>query len=234
MTDQPDQGNQPEIKEAFNLSMIGEGKKYANVSDADKALEHSQNHITTLEAEQKGLRAQLQTAQEQLISAKTVEDVLSKFETSKQNAEKINDDPSSVTQQSETKPLLANEQVIGLVESVLNKRDHELRANSNIDAVSATLVEKFGDATKDVVLRKQTELGIDLKEIAAKSPKAALALFEGATIKPPQPNTTGSINTATLSSGKVSHYREDPEWKKAVAAGDFSISMAIAQQYLNN
>lgn len=217
-----------EHKEAAksDFLMVGEGKKYKDFNEADKALKHSQEHISHIETENDFLRKQLEELNAKLTSAKTVEDVLSKLEK--------NDVVSSVETPSmnNAKPTFSDENVLDLVNKALSQREKEALMNKNVMEVKDQLISKFGDRAKDVFNKRQAELGVDLNSLAASSPKAVMEFFHNVKVDVPVKSESSSVNTSNFSTSKIENYQDDPEWKQAILKGDFKKAMRTAEKYI--
>lgn len=174
-------------------------QKYATVSDAINSIPNAQGHISKLESELKELREALAKEREEAAKVVTPE-------------------PTQTSQDAS----IGEEQVVGLVDQVLSQREKQAKAIENRTAVASTLVEKFGstEAAEKAYNQKALEMGIAvemLNDIAATSPKAVLAYFEGASSSAPA-ITEGSVNTASMSFAP----KEQPKGKNPLLTGNMS------------
>lgn len=161
--------------------LVGPGKKYATVEKALEALVHSQNHISTLEQEQRLLR-------EKAEKALTTEQV---YETMQELLRKERETLAPVSLDEAT--------LSGVLDRKLEERDTAKVQKANVDAVTSALKEKYGDKAQEVYDAKAKELGVGvgfLNSVSKQSAQAALELFG---LKPKAPSgpahVRGSINT---------------------------------------
>lgn len=169
---------------------IGEGKKYADVQSADQAFGHLNSHVATLEEENSKLRESVQTA-------KTVDDVIESIKQNTLEAKKVD----SETPDSGQQPVKFNEDaIIEKAVARINEQEAVKVMEENGRLVEETLAEQYGEKAGEVFREKQKQLGIDLSDLARKSPTAVLEYFKA----PDQPtrmdSSRGSVNTATLTS----------------------------------
>lgn len=162
--------------------LIGEGKKYASVEEALKALPHAQKHISTIEEENKRLREKAEGGQSAEEVLRTVQELL--------KAEK------------QATPALAGmdeSSVAAILDRKLAQKALEDTAKANVSAVTTALRAKFGDKAEEMYKAKAAELGVSvsfLNDVAKASPKAALEMFS---LKVPvTTSSNGSVNTEVL------------------------------------
>ena len=157
--------------------LVGEGKKYATVEDLAKGAVNAQQHIGTLEQETAVLR-------EQSSSAKSIEDVL----------KAIQGTPPAPTQQPAADPQPAAQQpgelsVAEQITAAFTQRD-QLSVAQTQDQNRATLVadlgKTYGADAVNVFNQVGAELGLDLDELAGKSPAAVMKLIASARPAPQQ------------------------------------------------
>lgn len=161
-------------------------QKYKSVDQALEALAHSQNHIQTLEQENRQNKErleQLQAEKERIDNLeRTIEELTTR--TSKDNQ-------SQETPQSDS----LNEDVVAdLVSREIQKRETVATAKKNVEQVQASLNEKFGDRAAEIVREKAKKLGTTTEkigELASENPQLVLSLFEENSGGGPA-NTTGS------------------------------------------
>lgn len=142
-------------------TLVGEGKKYRDVSELAKAYVNADSHIEELRRDLAQARA-------------------------KSDAEK-NQEPVVPTQQQQSDPTPAvterpqsNEDLRTLVGRELEALTESKRFEQNVESTAQTLIEHFGDAQKanQAVKDKARELGVSpdwLRDSAARSPKAFYA-----------------------------------------------------------
>mgnify|MGYP003631509838 CR=1 FL=1 len=156
--------------------LVGEGKKYATVEDLAKGAVNAQQHIGTLEQETANLR-------EQTSSAKSIEDVLKAIQGTPQTPVQ----QPAADQQPAATP--GEGTVAEQIAAAFNQRDQQSVAQTQ-DQNRATLVKDLGatygaDAV-NVFNQVGAELGLDLDELAGKSPAAVMKLIASARPAPQQ------------------------------------------------
>ena len=169
----------PEVTGADALAeLVGEGKKYATVEDLAKGAVNAQHHIGTLEQETATLR-------EQSVQAKSVEDVLAAIKGTTQ-APAQQEQPAA-DQQPAAQPdkLTIAEQIA----AAFQERDTKVIADT-ADQNRATVIKDLGAkyGADAAVLYEQVgnDLGINLDELAGKSPTAVMKLIADARPAPQQ------------------------------------------------
>ena len=168
--------------------LVGEGKKYADVPTALKALLASQQHINTIQAENEQLR-------EVVKKSKTVDDIF----------DVVSNQSNQQESQRQTTPVDSGK-VVTEVLDVLKKQDEEKSAANNVKAASDQLVAlNSGDkeAARKALEKKANELGVGvdfLVSVAAKSPKAFMSYFgqTQAQTESGSSSTDSSVNAQSL------------------------------------
>jgi len=158
-------------------------QKYATVSDAISSIPHAQDHI-------KSLTEKVREMEEQLKQAKKVDDIMERVESTQAAKEQ----PSSKQELDETK-------IAQLLEAQLTEREKRVQMEQNINSVSSTLKEQFGDKAEEKYKAKAAELGLDLETfngLSATSPKAVLHYFGVAKQDSNSGTYKSSVNTAAF------------------------------------
>lgn len=154
--------------------LIGEGKKYQNTEEALKALYHSQNHISTIEEENKEMR-------EQIKSHESAKELLDEMKNSSTPTGETNIDPSAINQ---------------MISENLTQREQQQKLTDNMQFVDKQMKQLYGDKAENVLTSKATELGMSIDQmanVAANSPNAFLNWFEQ--VKPDgSPNLSSNLN----------------------------------------
>lgn len=148
-------------------SLVGEGKKYATAEEMAKGMFHSQQHIGTLEQENAGMR---DTANK----AKGVDDILAALKGQQQQPAGDNQPPAD---QQEQGPASAS--VEDLIAQAFDARDAKSRISqeeTNKQSVIDSLAKTYGHQASQVYAAVASDLGLDLDQLAAKSPAAVLKL----------------------------------------------------------
>lgn len=161
-------------------------QKYATTEDALKALQHSQTHIQTIEAEAVALKAEVarRTAAEEVLEAIRKE--------ATPNKEVTTPTPEFDVSKIDT-----------LVERKLQAVAQQQTASHNTKQVTSAMTEKFGDQAEKVFIAaaEANSISLDqLNKLAAVSPQAVLKLvgMETATRPAPVYNTSGTVNTEAM------------------------------------
>lgn len=166
----------PEITGADALAeLVGEGKKYATVEDLAKGAVNAQHHIGTLEQETSTLR-------EQSGQAKSIEDVLAAIKGTSLQPEQ---QPAADQQPAATPDSTVAEQIA----AAFQERD-QLSVTQTQDQNRATLISDLGKlyGAEAATLYTQVgkDLGLNLDELAGKSPAAVMKLIADARPAPQQ------------------------------------------------
>lgn len=183
------------------VELIGEGKKYATVTDALKSVPHAQKHISTLEAELADARAKLEkaTAAEEVYA--TVKEMLA-----------ANGRPPEAGGQVQAPDWDA------LLDRKLTALKAQETAQGNREQVKQALVAQFGDKSIEVYKQKATELGIGvetLNDLCDKSPKAALELLG---VKPKPTTAATTVTGSTVDPSRLAA-SQNPQKPKSVMGG---------------
>lgn len=163
-----DQVKDPTAKPEYK--MIGDGKKYKSVEDADVGLFNANEHIRRLEEE-------LAIVKPKAIQAETYAQVI----------EKLNLNPASTDAAATTpppvdtaKPTLSPNEMESIAKKVFSSQALEAKREENRLSVLTKLKQVYGTREKitEVLAEKAEQFqGIDLQELARSSPEAALALL---------------------------------------------------------
>ena len=211
----PDQGAKtPDMNEIFadKLAQItndqGE-QKYSNVFTALEALKATQDHVKTLEGENKQLR-------EEHTKAATMDEILQQMTANKDQ-----------TVETKTSGFDA-ESVKGVTRQTLQEIMAEQAAADNQKSVVEQLKKKFGSQEKaeEQYIAKAAELGLStdvLDNLAASSPKAVLNYFDVKGEVTPNKNVEGSVNTEAFKA-----HQEKTEAPKNIMYGADSVDIVNA------
>lgn len=180
-------GNEPsafQVPESLG-SLVGEGKKFSDLNKAMESIPYAQTHIEKLEQELADTRSKLE-------ARTSVEEALQEFK-------------SRSSQDTPTSQAIDLNEIDNLIEQRLTQRDYQQQSKGNIDVVVKELTGQFGSADKaeEAFEAKAKEIGVDIgfmNDLAAKSPKAALALFTPGSKVAPAGVTTSSLNTEAFGS----------------------------------
>lgn len=178
-------------------------QKYADVEQGLKALIHSQEHISTVEANYKKLAEEKQALEDKLKEASTLDEVVNRLSASQ--AGQVEETPT----QSPPTQAVDEEALANLVSNMISQRDENEKRRANRQAVQAKLVETYGDKASEVLSAKAAEVGStteDLGKLAETSPQLVLNLFNG------QGQPTANPSTSTIN---MSNVQPTPEKLKA-------------------
>jgi DNA repair exonuclease SbcCD ATPase subunit len=189
--------------------------KYDSLEKALDALKASQEHIPTLENDNKSLRDQIAELTERANKAKELEEIVKRMTTGNTEPEKPegNNKPDGGG--------LTEKDAAELVKRLLNEEKQTTVAVQNVKDVNNKLVAKFGDKASEVIQAKAKELGTtpaQLKELSATNPAMVLALFGGASSSPAP--TSSSIRTDGLKPLQTELKRPEKSILGGIAATD--------------
>lgn len=168
---------------------VGQGKKYSSLNDVYKAFPHSQQHISTLEADNARMK-------EELARRKTAEELL----------QDIQNGLGTQSQATPAPQAPAIPDISSIVRQELTQARLVEEAQRNQVEVVNEFYKKFGDKAQTQFEQIASDLGIpvtELNKLAAKSPKAVMKLAGIA--EPMAPTKSGTlqsdINTQAIPSG---------------------------------
>lgn len=189
VTPPADQSAQPNAYEDLLKTIVNEQgqPKYANLSEALKALQHAQSYIPEVKSQLTAREQEVLRLQAELEQRQSIEDVVSRLAKPNQPNEQDHRPAASGLDESA---------VMKLVQQQLERNQQLSAAQANQAQVEQALKAKFGDKTKEVVQQRAAELGLTpqaLGELSSKSPQAVLALFNTQGGHSPQP-TRSSVN----------------------------------------
>lgn len=163
--------NQQTTEFVFNV-----GDRKYDADSAAKKISSADEHIAKLEKENAEMR-------EKLIKATTLDAVL-------QSMNKDGEKPPVQTGQQEPQDIEA------LVERTLSQRETQRIREANVKAVDKLIKERYGEQAKEIFNAKINDVGLDVAsamEIAAKSPKAFMKMFDD--VKPEQQQSVPNQST---------------------------------------
>lgn len=160
--------------------LVGDDAKYATVEDMAKAMLNGQLHISQIEKENAEFR-------DSTNKAKGVEDILAAIAAQKAPAEGT---PPVIDQL----PVVDSEKltVAEQITAALAKRDEgrvEAQADDNVNKVITDLEKLYGKDALVIYQAVGKNLGLDLSDLARKSPEAVMKLVADA--RPASTNNTG-------------------------------------------
>lgn len=173
----------------YLTELVGEGKKFSDVSALAKGKATSDAYISNLEQEMAELRRELSTRA-------TVADVIDKMRTQGTPPEHNRN-----TNPDEPDGKFNPEDINKLVEQHLAQATQAQREASNFDLVTQELQRQFGPDFQRHLNQKLSELGLDkvvATNLARTQPKAFLKLFGEVTGNAPVSGLKGEINTGAF------------------------------------
>lgn len=184
-------------------------QKYKDVATALQGLKNSQQFIETLKREKREVEEREARARAELEKMGTIDDYVNRL---KPQTATPNSEPKTV----ETKGL-SEEQVAQLLEQRLTAREMEQTKAANLQQIENHLTQTHGDQAVEFLKTRARELNMtvtDLKELAQRTPSAALQLLGASPNKPANPTQSSGIpprnNPNTL---------EPPKFDRSVVHG---------------
>lgn len=162
-----------------------DGRKYT-VEAAVKKIQNGDQHIQTLESENKTQRETLAAAADEIKRLKGLAEVLARKQEIESDDTKTSIDPDEIARKA-----------AGLVKGTLDEDARIQRENQNLVEVRQSLTKKYGQSVDEIVAKVIEPLGMTKAEamaLAKSKPKAFLAYFERVPTPSPMP-TVGNINT---------------------------------------
>jgi hypothetical protein len=149
--------------------LVGEGKKYKTAEDLAKAYANADSHINELKTDLQSTREFIAEELRKLAEQREVKPPVPPVETG-------GNQPAPVAPPKDEN----GEDLDTRIAKALELRDTQARFQKNADIVQDVLVERLGGVEKaaEAVISKARDLGLqpsEMKELAAKSPKAFLA-----------------------------------------------------------
>jgi len=160
---------------------VGEGRQFATHADFVKSFNAKQEHISTLESENKTYRTELESKQ-------SVEEMLQELKQGK---------PAEQAQTPKLDPNVLDQ----LIEQKLSAKEQASVANANQQRVVTAMKEQYGDKAEEVYNTLSGKVGMSvsaLNTLASQSPDAVLQLLGNGTPAPTVATSTGSVNTESL------------------------------------
>lgn len=205
---QPHSGSlEDKLKDIRNES--GE-QKYKDVETALEALKNSQQFIEQLKREKREIEERHNKTQSELEKMGAIDDYVKRLQP--QNAPA---DPQKETPKGDGG--LSEERVAQLLEERLSAREQQLVQAANLKQVEDQLKQTYGDNSATFLKQRATELSMsitDLKELAMKTPSAALALLGQPNKKPIVPTQSSVIPNRQLND-----QNEPPKFERSTVHG---------------
>jgi len=148
--------------------LVGDGNKYATPADLAKAMLHGQVHISKIEQENSSLR-------DSSNQAKGIDDILAALKGQQQQQ----DDGNHHHDDNHNKDGSDKVSVADQITAAFAKRDQgmvDATEDTNLQSTVDQLQKQYGDKALDVFEKVGKDLGIDLENLARKSPAAVMKL----------------------------------------------------------
>jgi len=207
-SDQENTTNTDQVDESkdYAAELIGEGKRYKDLSTAAKALVDKDMFIERLKAEAAEARAALKGEQKMDDFLEKLKQAQNLTNGSQSNQHNNAGEDGSAQQNSNnnpnTKPLSIEE-----VQELLERREKEKAEQANLQLAVSKVKETFGANYSQVMKQKAEELGMSpeyLTNLAKVQPKAFLKLVEADSAPNNRANApNSSVNSAAMSGKKT-------------------------------
>lgn len=190
------QTNQGEGNQSFVAELVKtRGEQWSDPEVIAKGKLESDKYIEEL-------KKQLAELEEQAGKGAKVNDLISKIEqkAAEPATAKAQSNNEGGADGSNTKTQVSEDEIQGLIEQALTKKEQESTVKQNLAQVNSHLEQMFGTEADARVQKKAQELGLSkqrLQEIAAESPNAFFNLI-GEKPKDFKPMTSGSIRTESV------------------------------------
>jgi hypothetical protein len=176
--------------------MVGEGKKYATVEDLAKGSLNGQLHIGAIEKENAVFR-------DSSNKAKGIDDILAMLNGKEHQQEQENNqhDDDNHQKAASDEPSVADQ-----IAAAFKGRDDQasvITETANVKEVAQKLGEMFGDKAGSIYAEVGKNLGINLEDLAKKSPAAVLKLVADARPANSSSNFQSTTNQQTAATGNV-------------------------------
>lgn len=206
----------------YLTELVGEGKKFSDVSALAKGKATSDAYIANLEREMAELRGELQTRA-------TIEDVIDKMRTQRNEPEHNRN-----TNPDEPDGKFNPEDINKLVEQHLAQATQAQREAANFDLVTQELQRTYGADYQRHLNQKLTELGLDkgvATNLARTQPKTFLKLFGEAGGNTPAAPLKGAVNTGAFQpNGNVRGAKYYDNIRKEMGSTKFFADTKIQKQ----
>lgn len=222
--DQPT-GDQPIVKDPVAPAIpedlsgwIGEGKKYSSLEEALKSIPHAQQHISTLENDNKAFK-------EQIEKVKSMEELLEQIKT--QQAPKDGNTNPQVSYDADDLLSKLSGQLDSLVEQKLTLKNQQEVQSKNTKTVVDSFKEAYGDKAEEAYNRLSEDIGMDvatLNSLASTSPKALLKMAGINSQKAPVISNKSTVNTEAF----YTNANNQPQQAKPVMFGASSSEVQAA------
>lgn len=201
------------LKEILNEN--GE-PKYKDIATALDALKASQQHIRSIEQENKTYQEKLEEASAELERRKSVEefaDLLTK-----------NTDPQPTSETPAQPEGLSADQIQQIIEGKLQEKEAAAQAAKNLSMVQEAVKQAHGEKAAEFLKNRAVELGMtvdELKDQSARNPRVALTLLDVKAV-----SSSPSSSTTTVPRNQQPE-NERPVWERGAARGGLTNSELV-------
>lgn len=198
--------NQPDVATLLATIKNERGEqKYASLEAALEGLRNAQEFIPNLRAQQAEKDAEIERLRVQAERVQALEESIAAL-TSQRN----DNQPTAA-------PAFDENKLADLVNQTLSKREQAALQTANVASVVSNLQQSFGADAEKKFYDKATEMGMTMAEmnaLAAKSPKAVLAMLgvsQAATKQNQSTPTPGTVNTSAFTPQENSYVGRNPK-----------------------
>lgn len=181
--------SEPQVPESFEDLYVGEGKKYKDTTELNKAYWHLERHAEEIKKENSEARQKLTEMEVELKARKAVEEMLKDLQTKTahddESTQKVTNQDAEMSAEDKSPPV----DIEKLVSSEIEKREKQREQSNNIAQANKFLAEKYGDKKNEVLTKvmEQTRMSSDeLTTLAATRPEAFKALVSASEPQPVQ------------------------------------------------
>lgn len=173
-------------------TLVGDGKKFADINALAKAKIEADRYIARLEAEAAEMR-------QEVTKKLTLDEIMTQIKSAQPPVH-----PS--TPQEPRTPVADTPDIETVVQSAIEKKEAEARKKRNLDLVSSKLEEKYGQDANLNINKKAKELGMnvsDLQKIATENPAVFFKLmdFDRTPVSAPTPAPRSGMNLPPATGG---------------------------------
>lgn len=199
--------------------MVGEGKKYATVEDLAKGSLNGQLHIGTLEKENAAFKDTNQ-------QSKGIDDILAALNVNQQ--QKKDDENNQHDDDNHQKAASDEPSVAEQIAAAFKGREDQANVvteTANVKEVAVKLGEMFGDKAGSIYSEVGKKLGINLEDLAKKSPAAVLKLVADARPASSSSNFQSTTNQHDAPTGNVTRQSIADQYAKGTISRYQKVAM---------
>lgn len=161
--------------------LVGEGKKFKDVSDLAKGKAYSDSYINTLILQRDEMRNEYKKLLEESKSRARLEELLTKIEEKDQQLSSREKEIPMNSNEDKQQPAFDPNQLESLIDSKIQQRELTKKEQENYNTVRDRLQERFGKNYGDVLKEQAESLGLSDEEInlmARKNPNLFFKTFD--------------------------------------------------------